>query len=254
MKTRIVIGPLMLLLLFFWGCSSSRPIHLDSRFWKQQQGKRVGVIVLALPPAAITESVTVTRVVKPPDELGFVEGPWMDDAEYQPLRIAEMKPLQMEILELDAREFFQVQDLFVSGLRQRGFSAFKINEYITERSLPPFSGGLVESLYATADYRGLGKAYGADYLVVIRLVRYGPYCHYVYAYNDHMAVEAQTHAELIDTRTNRILWRAGYDRDKFQRSVEASCGNEEEIPVISVALKTLLSDAAVTLAQDFFRQ
>ncbi len=253
MKTRIVVGPLMLLLLFLVGCSSGRPIHLDPQFWIQQQGKRVGVILLTLPPAAITEGVTNTRVVKVSDQFGFTEGPWMDDAEYQPLRIAEMKPLQMEILELDAREFSRVQDLFVSGLKKRGFSSFKVDEYIAERSLPPFSGGLVEYLYATADYRGLGRAYGADYLVVIRLVRYGPYCHYIYAYNDHMAVVAQARAELIDTRTNRIIWRAGNNQEKFQRSIDASCGNEEQIPVISEALKTLLSDIAVTLAQNFFQ-
>lgn len=253
MKTRIVTGPLMLLLLFLVGCSSGRPIHLDPQFWKQQQGKRVGVILLALPPAAVTEGVTNTRVLKAPDDLGFMEGPWMDDIEYGPLRVAEMRPLRMEILELDAREFSRVQDLFVSGLKKKGFEAFSVDKAIAERSLPEFSGGLAEYGYAGADYRGLGRDYGADYLVVVRLVRYGPYCHYIYAYNDYVAVEAQAGAELIDTRTNRILWRAGISQDRFKRTIDASCGDEEQIPIISQALKNLLSDIAENLARNFFQ-
>jgi hypothetical protein len=99
------------------------------------------------------------------------------------------------------------------------------------------------------DFRKLGQARAADYLMVIELVNYGPYCHYVFAYNDHMSVDVDVRAELIDARTNRVLWRKV---KTFNRLVKASCSNQDHIPIITGALQTLLSDASLLLPYEFF--
>ncbi len=251
MKSRIVLGILIPVLLCPGGCSSVRPIPLDPHFW-QQQGKKIGVVLLTPPPAETTRLAPQTGAFNPSAPFALNNEPWLEDMAAEPLRLAEMKPLQKAVLKLDAREFYLVQDLFVNGLRRRGFSAFKVEQPVVESLLPRFGGWDMGRSYEETDFRGLGKSFGADYLVVVHLVRYGPYCHYVHAYNDRMAVEAQVHAELIDAKTNRILWRTGGKRYDFSSPVNASCGNEEDIPVISEALRDLLGNAAQTLSRDFF--
>jgi hypothetical protein len=252
MQARISGSILVLLLAFSWGCSSNRPVHPDPQVIKGLQGKKVGVILLSIPPGGITEGVTTTRVLMPPDPQGFVEGPWRDDAEYQPIRLAEMKPLQQAVVEGGSGEFSLVQDMFVEGFRMRGVESFKVDRPVAARGLPVFKGGSQKKLYPAVDYRYLGKGCGADFLMVIELEDFGPYCHYTYASNDYTEVRAEAEASLIDTNTNRILWKTGRGRGKFRKEVEASCGREEHIPIITGALDELLSQAASALYLDFF--
>jgi hypothetical protein len=56
----------------------------------------------------------------------------------EPLRLDDMKTLQKAVLKLDAREFTLVQDLFVSGLNARGFSAFKVDQPVAESCFPEY--------------------------------------------------------------------------------------------------------------------
>ncbi|HQI01878.1 MAG TPA: hypothetical protein PLA18_11420, partial [Deltaproteobacteria bacterium] len=223
MKSRIVLGILIPVLLCPGGCSSVRPIPLDPHFW-QQQGKKIGVVLLTPPPAETTKLAPPTETFNTSAPFAMNNEPWLEDMVTEPLRLAEMKPLQKAMLKLDAREFHLVEDLFVSGLKRRGFSAFKVDQLVMRSYFPKFREWDMRRSYEKTDFRGLGKTYGADYLIVVDLVRYGPYCHYVYAYNDHMAVEVQVRAELIDARTNRILWRTGGKKYDFSSPVNASCG------------------------------
>jgi hypothetical protein len=251
MKSRIVLGILIPVLLYQGGCSSIRPIHLDPQFW-QQQGKKIGVVLLTLPPAETTKLAIQTETFDPSAPFALNNQPWMEDMVCEPLRIADVKTLQKAVLKLDAREFSLVQDLFVNGLKARGFSAFKVDQPVMRGCFPKFRERDIRRSFERTDFRGLGTTYGADYLIVIDLVRYGPYCHYVYAYNDHMAVEAQARAELIDAKTNRILWRTGGKQYDFSRPINASCGNEDDIPIISYALRKLLENTAKAISRDFF--
>lgn len=251
MKSRIVLGILIPALLYPGGCSSIKPIPLDPQFW-QQQGKKVGVVLLELPSAETTEMAPPTETFDPTAPFALNNQPFLEDMVVEPLRLADLKRLQKAVLKLDAREFSLVQDLFVSGLKSRGFSAFKVDQPVGRECFPKFGERSVRGTYEKTDFRRLGTFYGADYLVVIDLVRYGPYCHYVYAYNDRMAVQAQVRAELIDAKTNRVLWRTGGKEYDFSKPLNASCSNEDDIPLISAALKGLLDDTAKTLSRDFF--
>jgi hypothetical protein len=247
MKTRIVSGLLILLLLYPGGCAVHKSITLDPHFW-QQQGKRVGVYLLAFPLAKATEFATPTYIFGNVSPLAQGEPLWNNDMDYEPLRLSDMRPLQQASQEQGAEEFSRVQDLFVEGLRGRGFTAFKVQPPMTKKYLPTFKGGK-EGPYEKRDYRGLGKTRNADYLIVIELVRYGPYCHYIYAYNDHMEVQVQVRAEMLDMRDNRILWKMG---ENFHRPVDASCSDRDQIPIITDALKNLLADAAQSVPRSFF--
>ncbi len=251
MKSRIILSILIPLLLCPLGCSSVRPIPLDPLFW-QQQGKKIGVVLLTLPPAEATKLSPQTQTFDPSAPFALNNQPFLEDMAVEPLRLDDMKTLQKAVLKLDAREFTLVQDLFVSGLKERGFLAFKVDQPVTESCFPKYGEWDMRGLYEKTDFRSLGKTYGADYLIVVDLVHYGPYCHYVYAFNDHTAVEAQVRAVLIDARTNRILWRAAGKKYSFSSRVNATCGNEDDIPAISEALRDLLDNAAKSLSRDFF--
>lgn len=252
MMARAGMGVCALLLVLCWGCASSGPIHPGAELMKGLKGRKVGVVLLTIPPGGITESAAATRVVTPPDSVGVVGGPWQDDAEYEPIRMAERRPLQREVVEWGSGGFSLVQDLFVEGLRRRGGSSFKVEEPVSARGLPMFKSGLGRKLYPAVDYRYLGRSRGADCLVVIELKDFGPYCHYIYAANDRTEVRAEATVSLIDAATNRILWKTGKGRETFRRSVKAQCGNEEEIPVILTALDELLDKAVDGLYLDFF--
>lgn len=251
MKSRIVLGFLIPVLLFPASCSTVRPIPLDPQFW-QQQGKKIGVVLLTLPPAETTKLAPITGTFDTTAPLALNNQPWIEDMTAEPLRLADMETLQKAVLKLDAKEFSLVQELFVNGLRARGFAAFKADQPVLRSCFPKFGNRDVRGLYEKTDFRDLARTYGADYLIVVDLVRYGPYCHYVHTYNDHMAVEARVCAELIDAKTNRILWRTGGKKYDFSRPVNATCGNEDDIPAISEALRSLLEDAAKALSRDFF--
>jgi hypothetical protein len=248
---RISAAVLAFVLMLSWGCSTW-PVHPGPEILKTLQGKRVGVVLLAVPAGSITEVATNTRIVGPATIQGWVDGPWRDDLEYEPIRLAQMRPLQQEVVEGRAGEFTIVQDMFVEGMKRRGVESFKVGQPVAARGLPLFDGGILKRLYPAYDYRYLGQAHGADFLVVIDLKSYGPYCHFIYATNDYMEVRAQASVQLIDVSTNRILWQTARGRGSFRAPVEASCGKEEEVPVIIRELDNLLKQTSDAMYLDFF--
>jgi hypothetical protein len=120
------------------------------------------------------------------------------------------------------------------------------------KDLSRFKDGEGNGHYENRDFRELGKSSGADYLVVIKLDSYGPYCHFIDLYNDYVEVQAQAQAELIDAKTNRILWKTGYSQGGFRKAVQATTYRPDQIPVIIDAQRKLLSEAARSLSEELF--
>jgi hypothetical protein len=251
MKTRVLGVLLILLSLYIGGCATFKPVPLNPQFW-QQEGKKVGVVLLTYPPGETIVAVsTINRFAGAREFIygGMLESPEVD---YEPMRYAETRPLREAVEKLDARDFSKAQDIFVQGLKERGFKAFKIERPLVKKDLPRFTGGKNEGPYEDRDFRETGKSSGADYLIVVYLIRYGPYAHYTDFYNDYVEVRVQAQAEMLDMKTNRILWRTGLSQGDFRKSVDATTYRPDETPIIIDAQKKLLSDAASSLASDFF--
>ena len=251
MKNRVIIGLLILLASYIVGCASLKPIPLNPQFW-HQQGKRVGVVLAAYPPGETIVNVdTINRFAGARQYIygGMLQSPNHD---YEPMRYAEVRPLREAVDKLNAGEFSKVQGLFVESLKEKGFDAFKVEHAIVEKDLPHFKDGMGNGRYENRDFRELGGSSGADYIIVIKLGSYGPSCHFIDFYNDYVEVRAQAQAELIDAKTNLILWKTGYSEGDFRKPVDATTYGPDQIPIIIDAQKKLLSDAAVSLYKDFF--
>lgn len=244
MKTRMVFCSLFFLILS--GCAAQKSVTLVPGFW-HEQGKRVGVALFVLPHAETTEGVLPTVI--PGDVNVFIQQQPIGDMAYEPLRLADLNLLQQAARKEDAEVFYRVQDLFVEGFRERGFDAFRIEQPVVKKEISKSGHGAGGDPQNSRDFRNPAIARNADYLMVIELVSYGPYCHYVHAYNDHMSVDADVRAELIDARTDQVLWR---EVKTYRRQVDASCSNRDHFPIIARELKSLLADTASRVPESFF--
>lgn len=252
MKIKIIAAAIVFLMAFLTGCASLKPIPLKEEFW-QEKGKRVGVALVVLPPAEIS-------VNAPPTPMFYGEHPFMSDGsmwdytEYtdQQLRMAETKTIRDASKELNAREFVVVQDLFVQGLKDKGFAAFPVDNRIDPKAMPDFKGGSGDAVYESKDFRDLAKIGGADYLIIVRLKHYGTLCRYIDLNNYEVEVYAEVKAEMIEAATNIVLWRTGGNEGQFSRTVSATCARPDHTPIILNGLKALLKDAAKETAGQFF--
>jgi len=252
MKVKIITAAIALLMAFLTGCVSLEPIRLKEDFW-QEKGKRIGVVLVVFPPAEMV-------VNSPPTTMFYGEHPFMPDSSLwdysgyaeQPLRMAETRPLRDASKRLDAQEFAAIQDLFVQGLKDKGFAAFPVDNRIDPKAMPGFKGGGGDAVYESKDFGDLAKTLGADYLIIIRLRHYGTLCRYIGLNNYEVEVYAEVKAEMIEAATNRVLWRTGGNEGRFSRTVSATCARPDHTPIILDGLKALLKDAAKETAGQFF--
>ncbi|HVN72149.1 MAG TPA: hypothetical protein VMU10_09025 [Desulfomonilia bacterium] len=251
MKRKLLVISLSLMVILLGGCASLKPIPLDRQFWQKHEGDRVGVVLFPYPPAETIVNVSDTGPYTRVSQYiygGTLQSPDMDSAP----RFTEEMRIQQAAQQLDVREFSRLQGLFVKGLNERGFNAFKVGQPGNTKAIPTFKGVQDKDTYESRDFRAFGKAQGADYLVLIELTSYGPACNYIDLNSYSAEVRAHARAELLDVSTNRILWRTGWSQGEFQKTVNASCSVPEQIPVIMDAQKRLLDDAADALSRDFF--
>jgi hypothetical protein len=252
MEMKGIIVGVVSLLVFLTGCASLKPIPLEEGFW-QEKGKRVGVVLITFPPADVLIRTT-------PQPLGFggrlnpFNSNMSDYSEYTdaPLIMAETRSLHDASKELTAEEFSAIQDIFVQGLKDKGFSAFAAVNRIDEDTLPFFKGGLRDAVYENRDFRNFGKSVKADYIVVIHLKNYGIICRYIDLNNYDVEVYADVNALMIEVATNKVLWRTGMAEGAFTRTVNATCSRPDHTPIILDGLKALLGEAAKGIAGHFF--
>lgn len=243
---RCGIAMVIAALILASGCASMKAVSLDRSFWQERE-RRVGVVLEVFPEPDLDVHVTTTFA-------GFGRSFAITEdymyGDYAMLR-NETRGLRRSLGSSNARGFEGVRDLFVDGLRERGFDAFPVEQRVDARSLPRFAGdgGFV---HAPRDYRDIGAALGADVLVVIGLTRHGAVCRYLDFSGYGVDVFAEPSAQMVETSTNRVLWRTGAADVSLSRSVGASCGVPAHAPTILEALHGLLGEAGQALAERFF--
>jgi hypothetical protein len=229
------------------GCASMRAVPLDQSFW-QEKGRRVGVALEEMPEAVVLINAADTAIGHGRSTI------FPDEAQYtdHPMRLHETRALRQASRGARGEGFDAVQDLLVQGLVERGFTAYKVDMPADTGTLKSFREGSGDGVYACRDYRDLGKSAGADYLVIVRLEQYGTLCRYIDLNNYEVEVYAGVRAEMIETSTNRVLWRSCMSGGRFTRTVDAECSRPDHVPVILDGLEGLLEDAARSVAGQFF--
>lgn len=240
----------LIIILLAAGCASLKPVPMEPDFWHQRD-KRVGIVLRQYPPAELVVDVSTINMFAGQRQYiygGILNSPEVD---YEPLRYSEMQALREAVARMTPEAFFHAREYFSKGLVERGFDAFNLVKPLVVKDLPRFEGG-GEGSFETRDFREYGGSAHADYILLIDLVRYGPYVHYLDLVNDYMEVRAETRAELLDAKTNRVLWRTGYKEGDHRRAVKASVSRPDQIPAVIDAQNDLLNEAARALSREFF--
>jgi hypothetical protein len=234
--------------LFLSGCAGPGHIPVDPAFWRSVD-MRVGVALASSPEPEVFINAADTST-------GFGgsmihSGPGLEYHEH-PMRLHETRTLRNASREFQAQGFDKIRALFVQGLTERGFRAFPVEQAIDMKSLGRFKGQGNEGEHACRDFRDLGRSVHADHLIVVSLERCGTTCRYMDLENYQVEVFAQVGAEMVETATNRLVWRTGYRDGPYTALVDASCARPDHVPLILEALDVLLGDAAAKVTADFF--
>lgn len=229
------------------GCAAMRSVPLDQSFW-QQQGIRVGLALVAVPPAEVVIYSMEHDIPFGTGIYRFLQDPKFTE---HPMRMHETRALYAASQRQQGEGFEHILDLFARGLEERGFRAVTMDMYIDLDALPRFEGGH-DGVFACRDYREAAHAAGADVLIVAELRRHGTICRYADLNNYEVEVYAEVSAEMIDGATNRVLWRTGAYDGYFSRVVKADCSRPDHVPDILDGLNALLAEAARDLAGRFF--
>jgi len=234
--------------LIISGCAGQGHIPVDSAFWSSVD-TRVGVALARFPGPEVVVSAADTSMVF--GGSAILSGPGLEYHEH-PMRLYETRTLRDASREFRAQGLYKIRSLFVQGLATRGLGAFPVGQDIDLETLERFTGHGSGDEYAGRDYRNLGRSMHADHLIVVCLERYGAICRYIGLENYQVEVFAQVSAEMVETATNRLVWRTGYRDGPYTALVEASCARPDHVPLILEALDALLGDVAVEVTADFF--
>jgi len=243
-------GLFLIIVLIASGCASLKSVPMEPDFW-HQRGKSVAIVLEKYPPAELVVDVSTINMFGGQRQYiygGILNSPEVD---YEPLRYAEMRPLREAVARMTPEAFFPVREYMAKGLTESGFNSFNLEKPLVKKDLPGFKGS-GEGVYETRDFRGYGSDVHADYLLLIDLVRYGPYVHYIDMVNDYMEVRAETRAELVDAKTNRVLWRTGYREGDHRKAVNATTTRPDQIPTVIDAQNELLNEVARAISREFF--
>jgi hypothetical protein len=127
-----------------------------------------------------------------------------------------------------------------------------MEQSVDEKTLPRFNGKNGDGVYECRDFRDIGKSEGADYIILLGISDYGTICRYIDLNNYDVEVFVQLKGFLVNTATNRLMWRMGVPEAYMSREVHALCSRPDNIPVILDELKALLRDAAEETSRRFF--
>ncbi|HUT72305.1 MAG TPA: hypothetical protein VMW89_16665 [Desulfatiglandales bacterium] len=146
--------------------------------------------------------------------------------------------------------FARVQGLFAEKLQAAGFTVVKLGDKVNLKHLP--KGKLSSSEYPQHDYRPVGQRAGVDRLIVLQLTGFGTACLFMGTYPQGTQVKIQVRGEMIDVKTNKLLWRTEFAKGSFSRAVEGKCTDPADFPTIVEAVKQDVDKAVRFLYEDFF--
>lgn len=240
---------LSIVMLFSMGaCAVNKSVPLDQGFWDDNKPV-VGVVLVSVPDPEVTVKISSTTPFGRQKTM-VMSRRYDQDFDEEPSVLRDQRRLWHYLNSHEIKAFAGLKDIFAQGLDARGFRVVAIDEYIDLNLLPRFTPPA--STHARKDYRGMSQAKGLDLLIVLNVQKYGTYCGYLDQRNISTGVTAAITGEMVDMRTNRLLWRRAHRAGWDCESASSGCDEPETYPQILKELGNALSEAAAGAADDFF--
>ncbi len=248
---RICTGIAVLCFLSLWllqGCASNEAMPVAGEFW-QDRRPALGVALTTAPSPEVRLRTMYSSGMRTPR---ILLGPIDGDRDNEELIMVEADQMRLErfLRESDIQGLSAARDLFVQRLSAAGFSVARIQEDIDLEQVPDYEPQ--SKAYAKKDYRGVMPARGLDRIIVLQVRFSGVYCHYTGRTNDLTEAAVTVRGEMVDLKTNRLLWRSSDTEGTIRKSVACSCESPADKACILDELNGLFEDAADVLADDFF--
>ena len=237
MKNRIA-GVFLVLLgtLMVGSCATTKSLTVSPAFWKQRD-KTIGIALVQFPRGSVQNFGS---------SLGNLAQQLKDGARMESATAA----LKSRLRRTYPGNFARVQGLFAEKLQAAGFTVVKIGDKVNLKHLP--KGKLASLEYPQHDYRPVGLRAGVDRLIVLQLTGFGTACLFMGTYPQGTQVKVQVRGEMIDVKTNKLLWRTEFAKGSFSRAVEGKCTDPADFPTIFEAVKQDVDRAVRFLYEDFF--
>lgn len=187
-----VFGILSALLIA--GCSSSPNVALNKQFWTQNTQQPV-LVALAQPPKAKLDlsgpRTLIGRVSSKTSTLKF--------SHY--------------LKKFSVADLYRFQSQFVQKLEANNISAKRYAGLIPTSKLQDFDGD--EETYAKLDYKPLAIRLGNNRLLLLSINKFGAKRDYVVVVPTSNPIAfCDAEGQLIDLKTNKILWRYSVSKEK----------------------------------------
>lgn len=219
--------------LLISGCATTVP--LQSNFWEQRKGARVGVALASLPEAHAHR----------------VGSEMLLDLAINKALSAKLDARMRQVAPSMLRT---VTDNFVAQLKRLGFDAQKISEPIPvdafAKSTSKSSGNVK---YFDRDLSSLAQKHNIDLLLLITVSRYGTLRNY-YGFIPLGKPKAlfDVRGQMIDLKDNQLLWQTYLTDDEATVAVTGEWSEPPDYPNLVAALEQAVNKSMAQLETKFF--
>jgi len=213
------------------GCGPSR-MALKPSFWTETQQK-VGVATL------------------PPPKLGAYRAGSQGLLDIA-INSAMAGSLEAHLQTVDVSRFAAVADEYVARLNERGLNARKLAQPVDLTRMKPFTTGGSEK-FAEKDLRPLAEKEQLDTLILLSLEQCGtmrPYYGFIPLGPPQALCVAR--GEMVDLKTNAILWRAIPEREQTLLPVAGEWDQPPDFRNVTASIQQSVNSAQAFLLKDFF--
>ena len=229
-------------------CAADRGLMVDEPFW-ENRGARVGLVLASLPDPEVTVKTWSTTMSKR-DVTHTMSRRYQQDFDKEPSVLRDQRELWHYLNSHEVAGLSSLVDVMAARLESQGYLPVRIKEQIDLEQLRDYTPET--SGYADKDYRNIPGMQGLDLLVILNVQKYGAYCYYVDYLNTYTDVNVELAGEMVDLKTNRLMWRSPFMPGRIKRTVPCMCEDPGTYPQILEELGSAMSEAAARIADDFF--
>jgi hypothetical protein len=211
--------------VLFGGCAPTQKMTLRPNFW-QERDHPIGVALVAFPRGNV-------------QNFGSGSGLF-----YEAKLSSASAPLEYSLKKTYPGNFTRIQKLFTEKLKSKGLKVIEIDDRITRDR----ASGRADK----KEYISIALKFEVDRLILLDLNRFWASCIYSGTYPQMTKANAQVVGEMIDVKSNEVLWRNKFSEGTFDSDVVAKCTEPDDFPMIIDAIRGEIDKGVVYLYEDFF--